>query len=69
MKSIIAVHSYKGGTRKGSPATPLAPDEIFRKFYDCAQLAYPAKKVSQILDVIMNLEKADDIRKLTRLVR
>jgi len=62
-------YSYKGGTRKGSPATPLTTDEVVNKFFDCAQLAYPREKVSQILEMIMRIEKIDDISELVLLIR
>jgi len=52
---------------KGSAALPMTEDEVARKFRECAEFAgCPGGRAEQIIDLVLHLEKVDDIRKLTR---
>jgi 2-methylcitrate dehydratase PrpD len=72
--AIIAVrlkngksYSCRVKTRKGSPATPLSPEEIKVKFMDCAQLNYSAQQSRRILEAVMDMQKAEEIGKIIQL--
>jgi hypothetical protein len=52
---------------KGSAALPMTEDEVARKFRECAAFTgCPGGRAEQIIDLVLHLEKVDDIRKLTR---
>jgi 2-methylcitrate dehydratase PrpD len=53
---------------RGSPLNPLSTDEIINKFMDCAGMNYPKDKVQPILEVVMNMDKLDDITELVKLI-
>jgi len=52
---------------RGSAALPMTEDEVARKLRECAEFAgCPGGRAEQIIDLVLHLEKVDDIRKLTR---
>jgi 2-methylcitrate dehydratase PrpD len=54
---------------RGEPQNPLTREQSETKFRDCAGHAlYEEKRIVQILDAVMNLEKIDDISQLTTLL-
>jgi aconitate decarboxylase len=55
--------------RRGSPQHPLSRAEIERKFRRTAGSALSERTVEQAIDVIFNMESADDVRRLTALLR
>ena len=54
-------------TRRGSPFHPLSAEEVMNKFMECAQLNYSADRSRQILEAVMDMEKAEDIGNIIRL--
>jgi 2-methylcitrate dehydratase PrpD len=54
---------------KGSASLPMSEDEVAEKFRECAQFAgtSPAS-AEKIIELVLELEKLDDIRTLTRLL-
>lgn len=55
---------------KGSANLPLTEEEVAAKFRDCASfIDWPRAKQDAIIDMVYSLEKVDDIRSLTRLMR
>jgi 2-methylcitrate dehydratase PrpD len=61
-------HSYQSEARTGGPMKPLTPDEVSRKFLDCAQLIHSRDKARHILEKMMDFEKLDDVSKLIDLL-
>ncbi|MGD0780082.1 MAG: MmgE/PrpD family protein [Dehalococcoidales bacterium] len=54
---------------KGEPQNPQTPEELEAKYRDCAEIAHYDKKTSsRIKDLILNLEKVDDISQITTLI-
>jgi 2-methylcitrate dehydratase PrpD len=54
---------------KGEPQNPQTPEELEAKYRNCAEIAhYDAKTSSRIKDLILNLEKVDDISRVTTLI-
>jgi aconitate decarboxylase len=49
---------------KGSEMNPLTEEELSWKFRNLAETALPSEQVAKLHDLIMNLEKVDDIRTL-----
>ena len=49
-------------------ANPLPPELLKEKFVDCALLVLPASSVTQLYAALQELERLDDIRKLTALI-
>lgn len=60
------------GTAKGHPENPLTGDELFSKFLECFRFGLPelasAERVRDIFDTLMNVEKVEDARQITRLL-
>lgn len=54
---------------KGDPENPLSDDELIEKFRLLASATISDEKAEKIIDVVLNLEKVDDINKLTALLR
>ena len=55
----------------GSPALPLTTNECQEKFHDCVTFSQRPdfrRREAEIVDMIFNLEKIDDIRELTALL-
>ena len=59
-------------TSKGHPENPLTGDELFSKFFECFRFGLPelasTGRVREIFDKLMNLEKVEDTRQITRLL-
>jgi 2-methylcitrate dehydratase PrpD len=53
--------------KKGSPGNPSSVDEIIHKFEGNARLKYTDEEGRHILETVMNLEKAGNVRKLIAL--
>ena len=54
---------------KGSASLPMTEDEVARKFRECAEFAgCPGARADPIIDLVLHLEKLEDIRSLTRLL-
>jgi 2-methylcitrate dehydratase PrpD len=54
---------------RGEPQNPLSQEEFKTKFRDCAIYAHhEEKKISQIEDLVMNLEESEDIARLAILL-
>jgi 2-methylcitrate dehydratase PrpD len=61
--------SARVDTAKGSASLPMTEDEVARKFRECAEFAsWPGACTERIIDLVLYLEKVDDIRDLTRLL-
>jgi 2-methylcitrate dehydratase PrpD len=62
--------SARADAAKGSATMPLTEDEVAEKFRDCAAFAkMPTDGVETAIDLVLRLEKLDDIRRLTALLR
>ncbi len=61
-------YSHKVEKRKGSPADPLAADEMVHKFMDCACLIHSRDQASRIVDTVMDIENSHDINPLIKLL-
>jgi len=54
---------------KGSATLPMSEEEVARKFRECAEFAkLPSGQAEKIIDLVLHLEKVQDIRELTRLL-
>ncbi len=53
---------------KGMPQNPLAPDEFYAKFRDCAATVLSQESLEKALSILANLEKTRDIRKLVEIL-
>jgi 2-methylcitrate dehydratase PrpD len=61
--------SARADTAKGSASLPMTEDEVARKFRECAEFAsWPGERAEKIVDLVLHLEKVDDIHDLTRLL-
>jgi 2-methylcitrate dehydratase PrpD len=55
---------------KGSASMPMSEEEVAEKFRDCAAFArMPKSSVEKAIELVFGLEKLDDIRTLTALLR
>jgi 2-methylcitrate dehydratase PrpD len=62
-------YSCKVEHPKGEPQNPQTPEELEAKYRDCAEIVhYDVKTSSRIKDLILNLEKVDDISRVTTLI-
>jgi 2-methylcitrate dehydratase PrpD len=62
-------YSCKVEHPRGEPQNPLTQEGSETKYHDCAVYAqYPEQTISEILEMVMNLEKIDDISRLTALL-
>jgi 2-methylcitrate dehydratase PrpD len=62
-------YSCKVEHPKGEPQNPQTSEELEAKYRDCAEIAhYDAKTSSRIKDLILNLEKVDDVSQVTTLI-
>jgi len=76
--SSIAIKASSGNyvstsnLSKGHPENPLTGDELFSKFDECFRFGLPelatTGRVREIFDTLMNLEKVEDVRQITRLL-
>jgi len=63
------IYSCKVEHPKGEPQNPQTPEELETKYRDCAETAhYNLKTSSRIKDLILNLEKVDDVSRVTTLI-
>ncbi len=61
--------SARADAAKGSASMPLTEEEVAEKFRDCAAFAgMPKGRAEQAISMVLELEKLDDIRKLTALL-
>jgi 2-methylcitrate dehydratase PrpD len=51
---------------RGAPERPVTDSEIVSKFMDNAQLALSKSRASSIMDMVLNIEKANDSRMISR---
>jgi 2-methylcitrate dehydratase PrpD len=64
------IFSARADAAKGSASLPMTEDEVAAKFRDCARFArWPAERTEKIISLVLELEKVDDIRTLTGLLR
>jgi 2-methylcitrate dehydratase PrpD len=76
MTSLIAVHLKSGKIltdradfAKGSPADPMTMEEVSTKFRGCAEYAgWPKSKTDAIIESVGELERAPDVKRLTKLL-
>jgi 2-methylcitrate dehydratase PrpD len=62
--------SARADAAKGSASMPMSEEEVADKFRDCAAFAkMPKDAAEKAIDLVLNLEKLDDIRELTALLR
>jgi 2-methylcitrate dehydratase PrpD len=54
---------------KGSPPNNLSDEELFRKYRTCARKVLTEKETEKSLDLIMNLERIENIGNLTKIIR
>lgn len=52
---------------RGNPGNPLSPEELTRKFKNCAQRRLSPKKAGSLLDKIVHLEELRDVSELMAL--
>lgn len=63
------IHSCKVEHPRGEPQNPLTEDEFAAKYLNCALHAgYDEKNASRIKDLILGLEKVEDVNQLTDLM-
>jgi hypothetical protein len=61
-------YSCKVEHHTGEPQNPQIPEELEAKYKDCAEIVhYDVKTSSRIKDLILNLEKVNDISRVTTL--
>jgi 2-methylcitrate dehydratase PrpD len=64
-------YSYRSTTAKGDTTTPMNREEIFSKFENCIRFgnpAMPSDRVREIFDIIVNLEKVEDVGLIGKLL-
>src|SRR5262249_24925218 len=62
--------SARADAAKGSASMPLTEEEVAEKFRDCAAFArMPKDRAEKVIVLVLELEKLDDIRTLTALLR
>jgi 2-methylcitrate dehydratase PrpD len=62
--------SGRAEAAKGSASLPMTESEVADKFRDCAHFAgWPARRTEELISAILELEKLEDIRTLTALLR
>ena len=54
---------------KGAPQRRLSMDELTEKYENCAALVIKKDSVSKPIDLIMNMDKMDDISPLMKILR
>jgi len=52
----------------GMPVSPMTPRQFERKYRDCASLTLNQSAVEESLDLLKNLEKATNIKRLMKIV-
>ena len=52
----------------GSPRNPITWEEQSNKFRDCTQGIIPAKKIDEIVELVLHFDKLQDVNKLTELL-
>jgi len=61
----------QGGAILGSPENPLSMDAIIHKFEECATYGIrplPGQSVDKLIDMIMNLEKVNDVTRILQML-
>lgn len=61
----------QGGAILGSPENPLSMDAILHKFEECAAYGIrplPGQSVDKLIDMIMNLEKVNDVTQILQML-
>ena len=53
----------------GSPANPLPDDQLIAKFYDLSGAILPAQRLDEIVEAVLSLDSASDIRTLPALLK
>ena len=61
------VYEHRIKFERGAIENPTSDDEIKAKYYDNALRALPRDKVKEIVTIVEDLEKLDDVSKLMRL--
>ena len=56
-----AEYSHKVEVPKGDPENPMTGEELLAKFRDCACLSLPQEVIEELLEMITNLERLDNI--------
>lgn len=62
------IFSERVDTAKGSNKNPMTTDEVIRKYKTLAGKVLEKKRVDELYDVVLNLEKVSDVRKLASLL-
>ena len=62
------VFSEQVDTAKGSNKNPMTTDEVIRKYKTLAGKVLKKKRVDELYDLVLNLEKVSDVRKLASLL-
>ncbi|MDI6776330.1 MAG: MmgE/PrpD family protein [Syntrophales bacterium] len=52
----------------GSPRNPITWEEQCNKFRDCAQIVLPAKKINEIVELVLHFDELRDVNELTKLL-
>ena len=55
----------------GHPKNPIAKEDLFKKFRDCARYSirpFTKKRVEQIIETLDNLEEVKDMREVAKLL-
>ena len=63
------VLSREATTSRGTPERPMTPPELAEKFHDCAQRIMTEAQEKEVLDMVYEIDKVDDVKQLTRLLR
>ena len=63
------VLSREATTSRGTPERPMTPAELAEKFHDCAGGIMTGSKEKEVLDMVYEIDKVDDVKQLTRLLR
>jgi 2-methylcitrate dehydratase PrpD len=53
---------------KGIVERPISDNDLIKKYKDCAGLVLEKESLERSIELILNLEKLDDIRKLTQVL-
>jgi len=63
------LHTARVDTLRGDPEAPLSDREVLNKYADCAAAAISPETIRQTGELLLNLEKAQDIHSLMKLLR
>ena len=62
------VFEHQVNVLRGSPDRPLTDDALIEKFHDCVGGVLSLEQEERIVDLVLNLERLNDIGKLMSLV-